>query len=525
MAVNRELSREIRLLKNKWQSGGWPKRLESMEITGIRGWQGERIDFPFPIVAICGENGSGKSTILQAAAASYNPPQATVERTKYFASDFFPDTAWEQLQDATIKVTVREGNHSYVTSVRKPTTRWRGNPERKERTVIHVDLSRTQPVAARVGYQGIAKHGVQEVGATTFDASMNSRLSNIMGRMYTKVKLALTDADSNRRVPVLSLGDETISGFHQGAGELTMIEFLGFDPPKYSLVLVDEIETSLHPRAQRRLIRDLAELCREREIQVILTTHSPYILEEVPQEARAYIFQSGGQRRIVMGVSPHFAMTLMDEELHPDRDIYVEDERAERMLREILVQHIPEAVNRCQFISYGGAGVGYALGQMAAKGRFPRPSLVFVDGDQEAREGCIQLPGGDAPERVVFGGLKDLQPSWGRLYDRINRRYVDVADACGRVMLDPNHHAWIKEAADRLVHSGDVLWSLMCSEWATACLTAEDAAPIVRAFRELLDLGEIPPIAVAPRPPVLSPPGSPEQSVLFPPPNQPKATA
>jgi len=76
------------------------------------------------------------------------------------------------------------------------------------------------------------------------------------------------------------------SGFHQGAGETTVAELLEADLPQYSLVLIDEIESSLHPRAQRRLLRDLAERCRERQLQIILTTHSPYILEELPAEAR-----------------------------------------------------------------------------------------------------------------------------------------------------------------------------------------------------------------------------------------------
>ena len=32
----------------------WPKRLDWVEIENIRGWQGQRIKFPFPIVAISG---------------------------------------------------------------------------------------------------------------------------------------------------------------------------------------------------------------------------------------------------------------------------------------------------------------------------------------------------------------------------------------------------------------------------------------------------------------------------------------
>jgi predicted ATPase len=67
-------SREMRRLAAKWQQGtGWPQFLESLEITGIRGWDGQKVPFQFPIVALVGENGTGKSTILQCAAASYRP--------------------------------------------------------------------------------------------------------------------------------------------------------------------------------------------------------------------------------------------------------------------------------------------------------------------------------------------------------------------------------------------------------------------------------------------------------------------
>src|SRR5947209_8695766 len=112
-----KISKQMRLLSNKWTTGvGWPQRLESIEIHGLRGWQGQRVDFKFPIVAICGENGSGKSTILQCAASVYAMP----EGQSWFASDFFPDTAWDAITNATIKYTIRQGQESISNSVRKP---------------------------------------------------------------------------------------------------------------------------------------------------------------------------------------------------------------------------------------------------------------------------------------------------------------------------------------------------------------------------------------------------------------------
>jgi hypothetical protein len=308
--------------------------------------------------------------------------------------------------------------------------------------------------------------------------------------------MAVTDADARRNVPVISLQKRVYSGFHQGAGETTVAELLQADMPKYSLVLIDEIESSLHPRAQRRLMRDLAEKCRENELQMIVTTHSPYVLEELPLQARAYILQNpSGRREIVYGVSPEFAMSKMDDQPHHEVDIYVEDDRAAGMVIEILAAHDPDMALRSQTIPYGAANVGMALGQMVAEDRFPRPTCVFLDGDRGPAQGCLVLPGEEAPERVVFEGLQAIR--WAKVHLRVGRSYTDVADACDRAMATADHHEWVNEAARRLVLGSDTLWQAMCAEWATSCLKREDAQRMVTyPVHDALDLGEKPVAAV-----------------------------
>ena len=183
---------------------------------------------------------------------------------------------------------------------------------------------------------------------------------------------------------------------------MALADLLKTDFPNNSIILIDELETSLHPRVQRRLIRDLAETCRVKECQIIFTTHSPYVLEEIPEYGRIYVMNTTAGKQLMTGVSPHFAMTQMDEDRHPEADLYVEDSRAKIMLQEIIGSVDKAMLLRCEIIPFGAASVGMALGQMVSAGRFPRPSLVFLDGDQERTPGCLLLPGDDAPERVVF---------------------------------------------------------------------------------------------------------------------------
>jgi hypothetical protein len=421
---------------------------------------------------------------LQSAACAYQGDDA-VDIT-WFPSEFFPETAWDSLQDVRIRYGYKEGNSHTDGSIRKPTTRWLGQPDRRKRRVIYIDLSRLQPVGTRVGYARIAKNKHLEASSKPFTDSQVSRLSQIMGREYDNAKMALSDLDETREIPVLSKLGNHYSGFHQGSGETTVAELLMAQLPQYGLVLIDEIESSLHPRAQRRLIRDLATAARDRECQIVISTHSPYVLEELPLSARIYILETGNRKEIASGVSPQFAMTKMDDENHPECELYVEDERAAVWLGEILSFHAKGVFIRCSRIPYGAANLGVALGQIVSAKRFPRPTVVFLDGDQGDAVGCLLLPGGDAPERVVFEALAGQ--NWRNLWTRISRDVADVTDACQRAMTFSDHHAWVKHAANQLMCGSDVLWQAMCSEWAELTPQA-DVQNIIDAISEAIAEG------------------------------------
>jgi hypothetical protein len=400
-----------------------------------------------------------------------------------FASDYFPQTTWDSITSADIKYRLREGEETVTDTIRRKSSRWKGNIDRRERPVVYIDLSRILPVSARVGFSKIAKSPHTEASSVPFDAQRLSRFNQIMGRNHESAKMALATVDLTRPIPVLGDQGITYSGFHMGAGQTTILEFIQADIPKYSLVLIDEVETSLHPRAQRRLIRDLAEKCRESELQVILTTHSPFILDELPPEARAQIIQTDVGRTIVYGVSLELAMTKMDDVPQHECDLYVEDKRAQIMLIEILSKHAAELALRCRTIPFGAASVGRALGIMVSQKRFPRPSCVFLDGDQAGSIGCTVLPGDDAPERVVMESLKANE--WRGVAARTGRKHADLVDACARAMSLENHHDWISQAATALVLGGDVLWQALCAEWAEY-LPVQEAQKILQPIQDTI---------------------------------------
>lgn len=475
------LSREIRRLENNWNNGQFPKHLEFLELTNLRGWTGQRIEFKFPIVAIVGENGMGKSTIIQAAAALYKPPAGD---TGYYASAFFPDTAWEELSGIEIKGSVKEGTTSKLVSVRKPTTRWRGIETRRERPVRFLDLKRILPIYSKTGYSRLAKRQYTEATAETFDAANLGRLSSIVGKTYSLAKQSTTNADANRKIPVLQTDGNEYSGFHQGAGETTITELLSLDIPNNSIVLIDEIETSLHPRAQRRLIRDLAEVSRLRHVQFIVTTHSPYILDELPIYARIQILNDLGTKQVVHGVSSEFALSRMDEDNYPEIDIYVEDISAKILVEEIIAKADLSLLSRVQIIPYGAANVGKSLGLMNHQNRFPKPTVVLLDGDQDPSNGCLILPGNDAPERVIFDDLNNI--GFPKVAAIISRSHSDLVNHCQNAITLPDHHDWNKSVADNIVCGGNELWRALCRTWVEDVYQPDSSNFLVIALKDKL---------------------------------------
>ena len=232
-------------------------------------------------------------------------------------------------------------------------------------------------------------------------------------------------------------------------------------------------------------MRDLATVARTQEIQFIVSTHSSFVLNELPERARAYIINNPSGRRIVTGVSAEFAMTNMDEEGHPECDIYVEDDSSAVMLNEIIVSVEPDLSARVMFVPFGSASVGNSLGKTKSEQRFPKRTLVFLDGDQSDSEGCLRIPGEDAPERVVIGRLRDRQ--WSGIAERVGRGFSDTSDALNRSMSHVDHHEWPREAADGLRIGSDHLWQALCAEYALQVREVNEVKRVVQEIKDEID--------------------------------------
>jgi predicted ATPase len=467
---------------------GWPLFLLSVQIKGLRGWDGEMVEFRYPVVAIAGVNGAGKSTVLKAAAAAYQAPSDARSAITYYADDFFPRTPWDIVSGVTLTYTVRQGERTEQVSVRKPTSRWRGNRERKDRAAYFLDISRIQPANTQIGYGRTAQEAISRGAKRALGGSDVSRLNRSLGRTYDA---ATFHRHGDKQVGVLTHSGVTYSNFHQGAGEDSVLDLLSLisEAPDKSLIVIDEVEASLHPQAQRGLMTELIRLAEEKRLQILLSTHSPYILDQLPRIARVFISVDREMKREVLyGVSTNFALSLMDDEAHQELDIYCEDDQSVYLVERLIAAGAPTYLPRVRITGVGPANTVIALARIASAGKLARAGLCVVDADQEAGADYLVLPGNQAPEREVFNSLED--DHWIAVAERLGRSAGELLDARDRAMQIPDHHAWSGEVARQLggTMRPTKVWEAVADVWVRDVVkdqASEWCTPIVTALDRL----------------------------------------
>lgn len=466
-------------------AGLWPQFLESIEIDGLRGWSRQTVQFQFPVTAVIGENGTGKSTVLKVVASAYEQP---TRKNTYYPSTFFPVTPWDKVEGVALQYRVKLGNDVRTFRISKPAKRWSFPGKRVSRNVYLFDVSRTLPLDASAGYAKIAKQAAAEVSTEDLSGDFTDRFSFVLGRDYSRARFAISDVDKKKLVGVVEREFGEVSQFHQGAGEdATLDLFRALQTiPDHSLLIIDEAEASLHPRAQRRLVRFLLWLCRQKRVQIILSTHSPYVLEELPQEARILLMPGPQGVNVVYGVTAEFAMSRIDDSVHPELVVYVEDTESAVMLREVLAsrEDAGELLSRIAITPVGPANVVQMLGRLGAQGRLPHKSIAFLDADAEATEGCAVLPGEGAPEEEVFQKLRDSE--WPNLVQRFGVGAGSLYGYLEDAMREPDHHDWTTRVGDRVLKSAASVWELLAHEWAGEILPDHERTRVVGVIADAL---------------------------------------
>lgn len=201
-----------------------------------------------------------------------------------------------------------------------------------------------------------------------------------------------------------------------GSGELAVVNYvLALEKLKpYDLLLLDEPETSLHPGAQEKLMEHLLRIVNEKHVQVIISTHSPALVQLLPASALVVLEETEH------GIAPRANPTkgaaferlgAVDKEkiviLTEDKLLKVVVDRARDHLPKILqkkIQVIPSELGVSEMLS----------NQVRAHIQSGAKVIMVLDGDQKPVEEIFQQDPDDLSpkqKRAVEKKLKGLNVS------------------------------------------------------------------------------------------------------------------
>lgn len=368
--------------------------LKSLVVSGssLRGLHPTTLKFEYPITAIVGANGSGKSTALALAACAFHnsssicPSSLAIHsgksaRNYYTMSDFFAFTSNEHGLTQNIEITAAYlGISGEATNTRKkkPSGKWRDNKNRPPRVVSFLGLNRILPPAESTTHRNYRRL-FSPIGLTSDQKTeLAEYMKRVFNRMYTSVEL---EVHKRYRLYGCSTSVVNYSGFNMGGGENAALQLFYeiITAGEGALIVVDEIELGLHVQAQYKLIEVLKELCKKYHVQIICSTHSTHILSKLPPCSRVMIHSSDSRTDVYYGVSEELAISELSGAPVAGIDIFVEDNVAKAFLE----NNLPSLFRRQASIKVMGSADGSlleAVGTHIREGR--RNFIAILDGDK-----------------------------------------------------------------------------------------------------------------------------------------------
>jgi len=438
-------------------------KLKKLKIEKFRALKNVEIEFADHITVICGKNGTSKSSILGIAAQifSFEKDYAKDEMLSFrqiaggaFKSQYsehfrisekfdvpgsmtvnieLHDGYSEQAATAKLELMKRQstrGNTLPRPVVRNNSTAFGSSNTSRNFThpVIFLSLKRLFPIAAR-DYK-ISDHEYLEKHKSEF-IRLTNELLNRSSSHATGTDGTLSSAVAHGE----SYDHESVSAGEDNAGQiiLALMSFrkLKDEYPDYKggLLLIDEADAGLFPTAQVNLLKMLDRECKNLNLQVVMTSHSPVLIEHAFEQSQQFrrryktvylsntygdvqVMQDWSWAQISADINTKTIATSSGATL-PSINVYFEDKEAADFFAALMSrQPIKKFTNPMSEITLGCANYLQLIQKKIPE--FAQKSIVCLDADQELNikgknlKTVVLLPGALPPDQLIFEHLYNL---------------------------------------------------------------------------------------------------------------------
>lgn len=314
---------------------------KSIEIERLRHISNLRFEIPGPgVYLLSGRNGAGKTSLLACL--------HRISSSQAFARHFRASSRskiLDNFDNSRITYTLNDSSVTYAYAGERWVPRPRANSNLLARfgypEVVYIgataDRITPRPEDFEPRRLGGASVDIREAANRIFSTSKFDALKVIN----------LTPGPGNQAFLLQATPPPGATYFSErnfSLGELCVLKLLRRlkDCRRGAMVLIDELELALHPKAQIELLQHLRSFAPTKDLTVIFSTHSVSLLKSVPRNDILFLDQSGGSPTTIQGCFPAYAMGNMayGEERAPDAVIYVEDDAAVHVTEALLQLHL-----------------------------------------------------------------------------------------------------------------------------------------------------------------------------------------
>jgi len=434
--------------------------LKSIRIQGFRGMNDLLVDFQFPITAISGLNGAGKSTVGQLCLGGYKKPTTVTGIKRFYIRDFFPASAADPNpfgpnSSVIFEYNTTDAEITQMLTVARANTEWSGYKRQPERSCYYIgftiyipkveqrDLSIYRGSRLTLGVKRLIPDEVRE------------KVGRILGQQYNAmhfqgIKHGLRQGELGIASRFGAQYSENNMGFGEGR-TLYLVNLLE-NSPEQSLFVIEEPETSLHENAQFELGKYLIDVCNRRHHQIVMTTHSSTLLNALPSDARVMLHRDAQGVESFPQMSAARARSILSAGRQRELSVLVEDTFAKLLLTE-MIRRIDRELLRCIDIHDVGDKKAVRMCALFMK-RINKPYIAVRDPDvgPDPANGILSFPGTHPPEHEVYLN-KDVQI-------HINAEFgIDVAHILVQREVT-NHHEFTKVLAEEASALPDYLRTL-----------------------------------------------------------------
>ncbi|WP_295742960.1 AAA family ATPase [uncultured Haemophilus sp.] len=439
-------------------------QLKKLIIEKFRALNNVEVEFGDAITVICGKNGTSKSSILGIAAQIFSfdkdyvkdepisykqitgAPFKSKYRDHFRISQAFDTPGSMKVsielkdgytnQDATARLELMTRNGAARAVVRNNSTAIGGANTSRNFThpVIFLSLKRLYPITDRTyeikDFDYLNTHKQGFINLT--NELLNRSSANAIGTGGT-ISSAVSYGDN--------YDQESVSAGEDNAGQIVLAlmsfrklkeEYADY---KGGLLLIDEADAGLFPTAQINLLKILERECRDLNLQVIMTSHSPVLIEYAFEKSKQFrqryktIYLSNTYGDIQVQHDWSWAQINADllatiipltETINlPEINVYFEDGEASDFFAQIMFrQPIKKFTSPMNNITLGCSNYFNLIDHKIAE--FSERSIICLDADQQLKANIkyktiVLLPGHLPPDQLIFEHLYNLKadhPYW-----------------------------------------------------------------------------------------------------------------